>query len=1490
MKSKKTVLLILCMIVTLCFAVALTACNKTPANDHKTDYAEGDTIIDDKDMNFLYYDEAEGFGYAYVGKQYQIRYLMKDGSNSYVTLKGEDNDSLVITGHKGAIKQLSLEEIESTVKINQSGISIIGIGKNAFKGSQTLSQVDLTKACNSLDFEIEEGAFEGCSVLTSVKLPTQVYTTSGNIIGDRAFASCSSLKTVTFASSFNQIGSYAFAGCQDLESITLPDSVTVIREGTFQMCDSLTNFSGANNLRSIQAGAFQGTSLDEFKFDNFDNLVYIGSNSFESTKLQKVNIPSTLTYIGTGAFKNIEPLEEVTIPFLGYSRAENYNWTFAGVYGLDSMKRAEDEAVRSIVVTVAQNATIPVGAFSGSADVKSLTITSLLADGNYNVYDDEGISYTRQSVVASSVIPEYAFYGCESLQSVSMPDGITEIKSSAFENCINLSDYTLPTTLEMLGERAFYNCRTLSSISLPASLTAIGGEAFYNCSNLPSLTLPSSLLAIGDKAFYGCRKFTQITLPASLEAIGLGIFGDCSNLEKLTIARYNWLSNPELTGVERYMVAPLAELFTKTSDVMIEAASEEYKPMYRCASGYYIPNTLSEVTVERVNSLMSGAFAGWESLETVKLSWLAEEIEDADGHFTAGAIGYNAFYGCEYMTSLTIVNGSSIRSIGDSAFYGCRNLTSSPLTEKVESIGDQALYGCSALTSVVFPATVTYYGSSILGDCYRLSSVEIKNYNYVVANEDFTTSFGTAKTAKLFATSSEYLRDNIYMDISETPLYRIGTGYYLPRSLQTFTLRGVNQLEESAFSGFTSLTSVTLELVDKAMEVNSYNMPYTIGNAAFGGCTNLATLTTTNFDKVVSIGNSAFYNCYALNELPTMSGLREIGDSAFYGCRKITAFTLPVGVDTIGSSILADCISLQSLTVESYGFFYNGSWRSVSVDKLFSKYSSYMSEINTSEIQIEEDDVKVYSANSYYLPKSLTTVTYNNVIQLENNAFCDWTKLQHIAINFYETEDPIYQDYSIGDYAFYGCSEAEITFANLNKINTIGSYAFYNCTNVDIPFKNLNRLYSIDSYAFCKTAITEVTINENATYLGEAAFKDCAELTSVNILSNHIYAIQSYTFSGCSKLATVALSANITSIYPYAFENCNKLENVYYGGSNWNYVNVNSYGNSALSDATILVQNTSKGCVHAEGEWRWLDGEISTELTFGEPEVVTTPTCTTSGENKATCTVCGQEKTYTVKALGHDIPTPTEEKAATCLEDGFIKGVCSRCQLEIEEVIPALGHEAGDWAVVTEPTCAATGSRTKSCTRCNEVLETETIPVVFDIDELGYCKVCGAHLMHMSIDNVTCGICNQPMPYTMTSNGSRYTFELDGDSAEYVSNNKNVTSSDAYLTITASADVIVGFAYSVDSESGYDKLYIRKNDSTCTDDTGRSVPSESSGKIDFQQEFYNVTLHEGDTLTFRYSKDSSTNSGADEARIRMVILSNVHNVKADEPAEPALGE
>ena len=150
-------------------------------------------------------------------------------------------------------------------------------------------------------------------------------------------------------------------------------------------------------------------------------------------------------------------------------------------------------------------------------------------DSNPNTDDDDNplTKYTGNVVIPDTVeysgnkyavigINRYAFYDCDGLTSVKLPDGITEIGNGAFQSCTKLTSITFPTQLAKIGDYAF-NESGLTAIVVNDSCKVIYGSAFADCPNLKSVTLGKKMAYIGSNAFTG----SPLT--------SLDIWSDCTN-------------------------------------------------------------------------------------------------------------------------------------------------------------------------------------------------------------------------------------------------------------------------------------------------------------------------------------------------------------------------------------------------------------------------------------------------------------------------------------------------------------------------------------------------------------------------------------------------------------------------------------------------------------------------------------------------------------------------------------------------------------------------------------------------------------------------------------------------------------------------------------------------------------------------------------------------------------------------------------------------
>ena len=220
-------------------------------------------------------------------------YLDKDNNQAWVTHGGSQEE--LYTGHV---------TIPSSINYEAKKYSVTDI-EGAFGGCSGLTSVTLPNSLTSIGY----GAFYGCTGLTSVVIPNSVTS-----IGGKAFYNCSNLIAVIIPNSVTSFGEETFGGCTGLTSITIPNSMTSIGAYVFKDCSNLIAVNIPNSVTYIGSGAFSGCSgLTSISIPN--SVTTIGYMAFiNCSGLSSITIPNSVTSIEMGAFSGCSALTSITIP------------------------------------------------------------------------------------------------------------------------------------------------------------------------------------------------------------------------------------------------------------------------------------------------------------------------------------------------------------------------------------------------------------------------------------------------------------------------------------------------------------------------------------------------------------------------------------------------------------------------------------------------------------------------------------------------------------------------------------------------------------------------------------------------------------------------------------------------------------------------------------------------------------------------------------------------------------------------------------------------------------------------------------------------------------------------------------------------------------------------------------------------------------------------------------------------------------------------
>lgn len=196
---------------------------------------------------------------------------------------------------------------------------------------------------------------------------------------------------------------------------------------------------------------------------------------------------------------------------------------------------------------------------------------------------------------------------------------VTCIGAMAFYRCQSIESVVVPDSVFTIGDRAFTGCYALSTVDMSDNVTSIGASAFDECVALESIDLTDSITVIGESAFYSCSKLKEITIPAGVESL-MGTFGNCIALKEVTVP-----SKVKIVGYHTFSYCRGLE-----SVVFEEGVTELYDyAVVGC-------NSLKSVTLpSTIEKIGLRAFAEDVQLEDVYFNGTQEEweaIEFAEGN------------------------------------------------------------------------------------------------------------------------------------------------------------------------------------------------------------------------------------------------------------------------------------------------------------------------------------------------------------------------------------------------------------------------------------------------------------------------------------------------------------------------------------------------------------------------------------------------------------------------------------------------------------------------------------------------------------------------------------------------------------------------------------------------------------------------------------------------------------------------------------------
>lgn len=283
--------------------------------------------------------------------------------------------------------------------------------------------------------------------------------------------------------------------------------VRAITEATDTAWDTSSNYTGFTLYGDIVG--------EGWVYNSFRNSLTIEDASLITTDYESANAVPWHEY--ASVITNVKLAEEVT-------------FTKVGAYVFSGMERMVDFELPEEVTQIGAYAFYYCHSWNDEINIAISRI------GTYAFYGCNKITGTVSFSSRVTNIPDYSFYNCAGIQSITLPSRLSSMGSNVIAGCRSLTEIEIPSSLTVLPDGFLQDCIGITKIQIPDTVTRIGNYAFRS-TGLASIEIPASITRIGRGAFAGITTLEKIIIPETVTQIDGDLFSGCVNLKYVEFER-----------------------------------------------------------------------------------------------------------------------------------------------------------------------------------------------------------------------------------------------------------------------------------------------------------------------------------------------------------------------------------------------------------------------------------------------------------------------------------------------------------------------------------------------------------------------------------------------------------------------------------------------------------------------------------------------------------------------------------------------------------------------------------------------------------------------------------------------------------------------------------------------------------------------------------------------------------------------------------------